>query len=339
MHSYGKKSRQKSPYCQFKVDNKMNKFFNIEGNCYPGQHYMVDTSQQISEIKKLVDNGKYFTINKARQFGKTTTLNLLENILKEQYVPFLISFEGLAQESYASQNSFCQTLAGLLADAIEFDHVEGIAESIKNEIGQMSCPDSQDLTLRTLSNMITRMCMTASRPVVLMIDEVDQASGQEIFLTFLGILRNKYQARTKRATFHSVILASVHDIKNLKLKISKDGTANYNSPWNIAAEFTVDMRLTETGIRQMLNAYACDHHQTFDAASLARWIFDYTSGYPYLVSYLCKKMDEGISGSPVLNGGASAWSRESFLEAVKHLVRGPNTGLMLLLTITENNIS
>lgn len=36
-------------------------------------------------------------------------------------------------------------------------------------------------------------------------------------------------------TFHSVILAGVYDIKNLKLKIRPEEEHKYNSPWNIAA--------------------------------------------------------------------------------------------------------
>ena len=42
--------------------------------CDPAVHYMVDLTQRLFEVRKLVDNGKYFTINRARQFGKTTTL-------------------------------------------------------------------------------------------------------------------------------------------------------------------------------------------------------------------------------------------------------------------------
>ena len=44
-------------------------------------------------------------------------------------------------------------------------------------------------------------------------------------------------------TFHSVILAGVYDIKNLKLKMRPEETHQYNSPWNIAAKFDVSMEL------------------------------------------------------------------------------------------------
>ena len=51
--------------------------FNITGVCIPALHYMVDTSAKIAQIGQMIDDGLYFIINRARQFGKTTTLYLL----------------------------------------------------------------------------------------------------------------------------------------------------------------------------------------------------------------------------------------------------------------------
>jgi len=50
------------------------KRFNVTGICVPEEHYMADISGKIAQIKKLIDNRGYFTINRARQYGKTTTL-------------------------------------------------------------------------------------------------------------------------------------------------------------------------------------------------------------------------------------------------------------------------
>ena len=65
------------------------------------------------------------------------------------------------------------------------------------------------------------MCERAERKVILMIDEVDKAADYEVFLSFLGMLRERYLNRRigGDATFSSVILAGVHDVKNLKMKI------------------------------------------------------------------------------------------------------------------------
>lgn len=46
------------------------KFFNTTAVCLPKKHYMFDLSERVMEIKRLVDDGKYFTINIASQYGK-----------------------------------------------------------------------------------------------------------------------------------------------------------------------------------------------------------------------------------------------------------------------------
>ena len=61
------------------------KEFNIKTTCIKEKHYMVDTSKKIEEIKQMVEKDKYFTINRARQYGKTTTMFRLMNMLKDKY--------------------------------------------------------------------------------------------------------------------------------------------------------------------------------------------------------------------------------------------------------------
>ena len=50
------------------------KRFNTTGLCNPEEDYMVDISEKLEKIKLLVENEKYFVINRPRQYGKTTTL-------------------------------------------------------------------------------------------------------------------------------------------------------------------------------------------------------------------------------------------------------------------------
>ena len=52
----------------------MPKYFNTTAICRPKEHYMVDITEKLKQIKRMVDAGQYFTINRARQYGKTTTL-------------------------------------------------------------------------------------------------------------------------------------------------------------------------------------------------------------------------------------------------------------------------
>ena len=97
-----------------------------------------------------------------------------------------------------------------------------------------------------------------------MIDEVDQASDHKVFIDFLGMLRSKFLKRSTRPTFQSVILAGVYDIKNLKHRIREDHEHQMNSPWNIAADFSVDMSFTRDDIASMLDEYEKDYKCTME---------------------------------------------------------------------------
>jgi hypothetical protein len=59
----------------------MKKRFNVTGVCFPEQHYMADTSAKFARILDMVEEGLYFTINRPRQYGKTTMLFRLTDAL------------------------------------------------------------------------------------------------------------------------------------------------------------------------------------------------------------------------------------------------------------------
>jgi hypothetical protein len=75
----------------------MSKFFNVTGACNPKLHYMVDISDRLHSIKTMVDNGAYFTVNRARQYGKTTTLMALQRYLEKEYTVIYMDFQFLSQ--------------------------------------------------------------------------------------------------------------------------------------------------------------------------------------------------------------------------------------------------
>lgn len=166
----------------------MAKKFCTTGTCIPEKNYMVDLSNKIQQIiNQYIESGQYFTINRARQYGKTTLLYLLEKELRKQdYLVLSLSFEAA--------------------------------------------------------------------------DEVDKSSDNQIFLSFLGLLREKYLKcqQGKDVTFHSVILAGVYDIKTLKLKLHPQEESKYNSLWNIADNNQMYMKVSSdrnqfivSGILQM----------------------------------------------------------------------------------------
>ena len=306
----------------------MERRFNVTGLCIPEEDYMVDISGKITQIKKLIDSRSYFTINRARQYGKTTMLIALQRALKDEYTVAKISFEGLGDESFASAETFCLAFMELVQHALSLTMVEKeyTEKWLNNSVADF----------KELSRHITEMCK--DKKVVLMIDEVDKSSNNRVYLHFLGILRDKFLSRKAGAdfTFHSVILAGVYDIRNIKLKMIEEGvytpnvTENkiFNSPWNIAVNFEVDMSFKPDEIATMLVEYEKDHNSGMDITAISNEIYDYTSGYPFLVSRICQIIEEKIDRD---------WTAKGVQKAVQVLLFEKNTLFDDLFKNLKNN--
>lgn len=75
----------------------------------------------------------------------------------------------------------------------------------------------------------------------------------------------------------------------------------------------------------MLEEYENDYRTGMDIGKMASLIYDYTSGYPYLVSRICKLLDEKVSGSAGFPDKKAAWTKSGFLDAVRILLQEKNT--------------
>ena len=305
------------------------KEFITTGCCNPFDHYMVDISARLIKIKDMVDKGDYFCINRARQYGKTTTLQALAEYLNNAYTVIALDFQDIGSAVYESEGTFTQGLARLFMDAHEFAEAE-IPEIILTAFDGINQKSVELVRMDDLFRIFRRWCKESEKKIVLMIDEVDTASNNQVFLDFLAQLRSGYLKRRTIPTFQSVILAGVTDVKHLKAKIRPEDAHKENSPWNIAADFTIDMSLSKDGIKGMLDVYEGDHHTGMDTEGIARLIREYTEGYPFLVSRICQCIDERISKKRSVH---NAWTRQDVEEAVK-LVLADN--LTLFQSLTKN---
>jgi len=302
--------------------------FNVNGTCVANKHYMVDITGKLNQIKAMIDEELYFTINRGRQYGKTTTLSGLRRFLSDEYTVILLSFEGLGEKSFADEGVFCQTLLEMISHALRF--------SSATEDYRKKWLNPKVKTFNSLGRHITDMC--EKEKLILLIDEVDETSHNRIFLGFLSMLRAKYLARQDEMdfTFHSVILAGVYDIRNIKLKMIQEGahapslgeTTIKNSPWNIAAAFEIDMSFSPVEIETMLASYEADYQMGMDVSEIAEEIYQFTSGYPVLVSGVCKLIDEKLD---------KEWNVGGVRQAVKLVLKEDSPLFQSLTKNLESN--
>lgn len=292
------------------------KKFNTAGPCIPQKHYMADLSKQLGYVRVLVEEGAYFTISRARQYGKTTLLAALAKSMAADYCIISLDFQKFSYACFENESCFCQAFAAEFCDGVSysFQGMEG-SEAYKR---LLSVDRQSSVNLRELFCLLLDFCKESPKPAILMVDEVDSATNNQVFLDFLAQLRNSYLDRELKgkAAFQSVILAGLYDIRNIKQKIRGDEDRKFNSPWNIAADFDVDMSLSEAGIAGMLQEYEACRHTGMDISRIAGLLYSYTSGYPFLVSRLCKLMDEKVSGI--------AWTEEGFQQAVRLVLAEKN---------------
>ncbi|MCD8084538.1 MAG: AAA-like domain-containing protein [Clostridiales bacterium] len=324
------------------------KTFNTTGCCDPDLHYMVDLSSRLKEIKSMIDRGEYFTINRARQYGKTTTLQALAEYLADDYEVLSIDFQTVSYVDFESEQLFVAAFSRELLECTSC-----LPENIKNKLMEYSQGASQEVTLSVLFKTLMELCRNTKKKIVLLIDEVDSATNNQVFLDFLAQLRAYFLKRKRLPTFQSVILAGVYDIRNIRRKLRPEDEHKTNSPWNtrvsneengslltfddctrdqmelapfdIAADFLIDMSFSCQDIMGMLEQYESDYQTGMDIGEIASLLYDYTSGYPYLVSRLCKLLDEQIAGENDFPEKSAAWTAVGVSEAVRRILIEKNT--------------
>ena len=89
----------------------MGKVFNITADCKPELHYMVNIDSRLKKIKELIDKGEYFAINRARQYGKTTTLRGLSRFLQKEYLVADMDFQTFGDAKFKNENVFSMAFA------------------------------------------------------------------------------------------------------------------------------------------------------------------------------------------------------------------------------------
>lgn len=297
----------------------MPKVFNTAAVCIPELHYMVDLESRLQETMQLVNAGKYFTINRARQYGKTTTLMALRRVLQKDYYVISMDFQTFGAADFQSEQAFSAAFVRSFLELLEYNDLN-LTDPLQQAIDSLSQLSCEPLSLQLLFKGLRTLLGASDRPFVLLIDEVDSASNNQVFLDFLAQLRAQYINRYFQPAFQSVILAGVYDIRHLRQKIRPEDTHRYNSPWNIAADYEVDMSFSREDIAGMLQTYEEDYHTGMNIAEMAQMLRDYTSGYPFLVSRLCQLMDEVLSRKEAYASKSAAWTRQGFFEAVRYLL-------------------
>lgn len=241
--------------------------FNTFGPVDPAVHYHVNRVEVKAEIQQKIAKGRYFTLNAARQTGKTTLFREVIAEIENGYFGLLVDFETLRNYS---REEFYYWLQRKIIEYWQANHPEDdptlkwlhqIELKEQNSFGEMARHISKKLNKRGL----------------LIIDEFD-AIGAELAEPMLAVFREMYLNRNM-PRFHalqSIILVGVRNIPAL--------LGGSQSPFNIADQYEVPY-FTPKETADLLTQHTTETGQPF-ANEVIEAIYRETEGQPFLVNRL-----------------------------------------------------
>ena len=286
------------------------RFFNTAGPVRPDDHYCIPPLERfdLEEVLALVRMRKYFVLHAPRQTGKTSALLALRDLLNGQgYACAYTTVEEARTARDDAERVMRVVLSALgsdarsaLGDGFLATHWSGILA----EFG----PD------RALREALTRWSEASSKPLVLLIDEIDTLQGDPLLST-LQQLRGGYPMRPE-AFPQCVVLCGLRDVRDYRIRST-------SSPFNIVAESLRLGDFTQEEALALLDQHTGETGQAFtDDAREAIWT--QTLGQPWLVNALayetCFRRKAGRDRTRAVTEDDVAEAREALIvRRVTHL--------------------
>ncbi len=259
------------------------RFFNTEGPVVAEDHYCIPPLERVDldEVHTLIGRKRYFVLHAPRQTGKTSALLALRDRLNRgaegdfRCVYVNVEVGQAAREDVGAAMrailSELATEARLLGDAV--------LDEVWTDILAKSGPYD------ALAEALTRWCQADSRPLVLLIDEIDALVGDTL-LSVLRQLRAGYTRRPRGAP-HSVVLCGVRDVRDYRIRSgSRNEIVTGGSAFNVKARSLRLGDFSEAEVRALLAQHTGETGQAFTPEALDM-VRRQTRGQPWLVNALC----------------------------------------------------
>jgi len=294
-------------------------YFNTAGPVDPDKHYCLSPLERINleEIIYLIEQEKYFILHAPRQTGKTSSLLALMKYFNKQdkFKCLYINIEGAqaARENVQQgMNAIIQELASRAKIYLHDDYLEKNIPGLLNESSYISA----------VNQALTLWCSTLSKPLILLIDEIDSLIGDTL-ISVLRQIRSGYDKRPKHFP-QSIILCGVRDIRDYRIHSDKEkAIITGGSAFNIKAESLRLGNFTQTEVDQLLETHTKKTGQKFDTRG-KDLIWNYTQGQPWLVNALayetCFKNKEARDRKQVI-------TEDNVIQAKENLISRRETHL------------
>lgn len=257
------------------------KFFNTTGAIQSDLHYCIPPLERINteEILQLIAARRYFILHAPRQTGKTSCLLALVEKMNRlgQYRAVYANLEA----AQAQRENVQDAMRTILAEIARRSRLL-LQDNMPTE--QMSEILSRVGGGGALTELLTVWSQSDSRPLVLMLDEVDALIGDTL-ISLLRQLRSGYDNRP--AGFpQSIILCGVRDVRDYRIhSAATKEIITGGSAFNIKAESLRLGNFTPEEVERLYRQHTTETGQVFED-DIFPLVWDMTAGQPWLVNAL-----------------------------------------------------
>jgi len=256
----------------------MKKKFNISGPCISNMHYMISPQSRCVNVENIVYEHEYFVIHAARQSGKTTLLIDLVNRLNEEGKCYAICCSLESVQANDTPKQGIQAILSGLQHAIDVHPKINYKELLRNK-------DLSEYTV-LLKRSLNYFCMKLDKPLVILFDEIDCLSN-ETLISFLSQIRDGYVNRSTVPFVHSIGLIGTRNIRDyIREDCDTPGSA---IPFNIVTEVFTLNNFTFNETKALLAQHTKQTKQIF-SYTVAKKLYDYTQGQPWLVNAVVREI-------------------------------------------------
>ena len=257
------------------------RFFNTSGPVVAADHYCIPPLERLNltEVRRLIRDKRYFVLHAPRQTGKTSALLALRDLLNAEgnYSCVYVNIEG-GQAGHEDMEQVMRTILGELASwacsTLGDEFLDAIWLDILTKYGPRSA----------LREALTRWSAAATKPLVLLIDEIDALIGDSL-LSVLRQLRAGYVRRPGEFP-QSVVLCGVRDVRDYRIQsTAENAIITGGSAFNIKARSLRLGDFSHEEVFALLGQHTAETGQAFAAEALDA-VWTQTQGQPWLVNAL-----------------------------------------------------
>jgi len=287
------------------------RFFNTSGPVVAEDHYHVPPLARfdLAELRRLIDQKRYFILHAPRQSGKTSALLALQELLNAEgaYRCVYVNVEG-GQAMREDVRGAMEVILSQMALQARVGAGDGFLTGAWSGIFAEHGPGA-------LGEALSRWAEADSKPLVLLIDEIDALVGDSL-LAALRQLRAGYYLRPNGFP-QSVVLCGVRDVRDYRIHSKSAGTlvAGGNA-FNIKAESLRLGDFSHDEVQALLEQHTEETGQPFSVGGLDA-VWTQTQGQPWLVNALayetCFRGGLATDRSRPVTGAAVMDAREALI--------------------------